>query len=67
MPQSDPQPAQPAVPDSLSDLEVLALAAVLHLGRDAYGVSIREEIKDCPEVDELLQFIDSSDRGVITG
>ena len=46
MPQSDPQPAQPAVPDSLSDLEVLALAAVLHLGRDAYGVSIREDIKE---------------------
>jgi UDP-N-acetylglucosamine acyltransferase len=28
---------------------------------------IREEIKNCPEVDELLEFIDSSDRGVITG
>ncbi len=28
---------------------------------------IREEIKGCPEVDELLEFIDSSDRGVITG
>jgi UDP-N-acetylglucosamine acyltransferase len=28
---------------------------------------IREEIKNCPEVDELLAFIDSSDRGVITG
>lgn len=28
----------------LSDLEVLALAAVMRLGPDAYGVSIKEEI-----------------------
>ena len=28
----------------LSDLEILALAALLRLGPDAYGVSIREEI-----------------------
>lgn len=32
---------------TLSDLEVLALAAVLRLGADAYGVSIREEIERC--------------------
>lgn len=30
----------------LSDLEVLALAALLRLGPDAYGVSIQEEIAD---------------------
>ena len=30
----------------LSDLEVLALAAVLRLGPEAYGVSIRDEIAD---------------------
>lgn len=29
----------------LSDLEVLALAALLRLGPDAYGVSIQEEIE----------------------
>ena len=33
------------MPDALSDLEVLALAAVLQLGTEAYGVSIREEIR----------------------
>jgi len=32
--------------DDLSDLEVLALAAILQLGDDAYGVSIREEIRE---------------------
>ncbi|HKJ00839.1 MAG TPA: helix-turn-helix transcriptional regulator [Longimicrobiales bacterium] len=32
--------------DALSELEVLALAAILHLGPEAYGVSIREEIRD---------------------
>jgi len=26
---------------------------------------IREEIRDCPEVDELIEFIESSERGVI--
>ena len=30
--------------DSLSDLEVFALAALVRLGPDGYGVSIREEI-----------------------
>ncbi len=28
---------------------------------------IREEIRDCPEVDELIEFIESSERGVIKG
>ncbi|NNF27104.1 MAG: PadR family transcriptional regulator [Gemmatimonadetes bacterium] len=32
------------MPAPLSDLEVLALAAVLRLGPQAYGVSIRDEI-----------------------
>lgn len=32
--------------DPLSDLEVLALAAILQLGSDAYGVSIRDEIRE---------------------
>jgi len=32
---------------ALSDLEMLALAAVLRLDDEAYGVSIREEIKRC--------------------
>lgn len=31
---------------TLSELEVLALAAILQLEDDAYGVSIREEIKE---------------------
>ncbi len=31
--------------DALSELEVLALAAILQLGDDAYGVTIREEIR----------------------
>ena len=30
--------------DILSDLEVLALAAVMQLGEGAYGVSVRDEI-----------------------
>lgn len=34
------------MPDTLSDLEVLALAALVRLGPDAYGVSIREEIQE---------------------
>lgn len=34
------------MPEALSDLEVLALAAVLRLGKEAYGVSIREEIRE---------------------
>lgn len=33
--------------DQLSDLEVLALAAVLRLDDDAYGVTIRDEIRRC--------------------
>jgi DNA-binding PadR family transcriptional regulator len=33
--------------DTLSDLEVLALAAVMRLDDEAYGVSIREEIRRC--------------------
>jgi len=33
------------MPDALSDIEVLALAAVMQLGDDAYGISIREEIR----------------------
>lgn len=33
-------------PTPLSDLEVLALAAVMQLGPEAYGVSIREEIRE---------------------
>jgi DNA-binding PadR family transcriptional regulator len=32
------------MPTPLSDLEVLALAALLRLGPDAYGVSIKEDI-----------------------
>lgn len=32
--------------EPLSDLEVLALAAILQLGSDAYGVSIRDEIRE---------------------
>ncbi len=32
--------------EPLSDLEVLALAAVLQLGPEAYGVSIRDEIRE---------------------
>jgi DNA-binding PadR family transcriptional regulator len=34
------------MPDPLSDLEVLALAALARLGPDAYGVSIREHIRE---------------------
>ncbi len=30
--------------EALSDLEILALAALQRLGRDAYGVSIKEDI-----------------------
>lgn len=33
------------MPDALSDLEVLALAALLRLGPEAYGVTIREDIR----------------------
>lgn len=32
--------------DPLSDLERLALAAVLQIGPEAYGVSIRDEIRE---------------------
>jgi PadR family transcriptional regulator PadR len=32
--------------DSLSDLEVLALAALVRLGPRAYGVTIREDIRE---------------------
>ncbi len=32
------------MPDVLSELEVLALAALLRLGDDAYGVAIRDDI-----------------------
>ncbi len=32
------------MPQTLSDLEVLALAAILRLGPEAYGVSIKDEI-----------------------
>jgi len=34
------------VTEALSDLEVLALAAILQLGPEAYGVSIRDEIHE---------------------
>ena len=33
------------MPEALSDLEVLALAALERLGPDAYGVSVRDEIE----------------------
>lgn len=32
------------MPETLSDLEMLALSALLHLGPEAYGVSIRHAI-----------------------
>lgn len=34
------------MPDTLSDLEILALAALVRLGPDAYGVSIRDQIAE---------------------
>jgi DNA-binding PadR family transcriptional regulator len=35
------------MPDSLGEFEQIVLLAVLRLGDDAYGVSIREEIERC--------------------
>ncbi len=34
------------MPEALSDLEVLALAAVERLGPEAYGVRVREDIRE---------------------
>jgi DNA-binding PadR family transcriptional regulator len=35
-----------AVTDALSELEVLALAALVRLGPEAYGVTIRDDIEE---------------------
>jgi UDP-N-acetylglucosamine acyltransferase len=56
---------QPATIDSLQKAFRLLTSAKLNTSQAV--ARIREEIQDCPEVEELIEFIDSSDRGVITG
>lgn len=37
------------MPADLSRIDILTLAAVARIGREAYGVTIRQEIVDCTE------------------
>lgn len=57
--------------DPLSDLERLALAAILQLGPEAYGVSIRDEIRErtgrAVSIGSLYKAIQRmEDRGYVT-